>query len=193
MAISAKELERLGIREKPEVVERLILEAMSGLLREMRPMDPEQDLTAAEREALCKGGLSLDGKPLGKGDPILKTAVDYAALVASSLTVGRAAELLGIDESRIRHRIGARTLYGIKFRGGWRLPIFQFRGGDLLPGIEEVLPKVPRDLHPLELLNWFTSPNPDLLLAGEEGSVSPRDWLLGGGDPAITALLAGEI
>ncbi|HEX2924587.1 MAG TPA: DNA-binding protein [Chloroflexota bacterium] len=193
MAISASDLERLGIREKPEVVERLILEAMSGLLCEMRPMDPGQDLTAAEREALCKGGLTLDGRQLGKKDPILRTAVDYSALVASSLTVGLASEMLGVDESRIRHRIAVRTLYGIRFRGGWRLPIFQFHGGDLLPGIEEVLPKVPRDLHPLELLNWFTSPNPELLLPGALEPVSPRDWLLAGGDPKVAARLAGEI
>ncbi len=98
-------------------------------------------------------------------------------MVVTDLSVAQAARKLGIDESRMRHRLSERSLYGIKVRGTCGLPAFQFSADATMPGIEQVLPRVPADLHPVALLNWFTLPKPDLVVGEEETPVSPRDWL----------------
>jgi hypothetical protein len=110
--------------------------------------------------------------------------------------VAQAAGHLGVAESRVRQRLGERTLYGIKRPGGWRLPRFQFttrvteRG--TVPGIERVLPRLAPDLHPLEVVGWLTTPNPDLTVGEEERPVSPLDWLTAGLSPAAVADLAED-
>ena len=74
------------------------------------------------------------------------------------------------------------------------MPAFQFEGGKEVPGIAEVLARVDRSLHPVAVLNWFMVPNPDLYLDEEEAEpVSPRYWLLSGGDSKILAHLAEEL
>ena len=56
-----------------------------------------------------------------------------------------------------------------------------------------MLARVDRSLHPVAVLNWFMVPNPDLYLYEEAGPVSPRYWLLSGGDPEVLAHLAEEL
>jgi hypothetical protein len=106
----------------------------------------------------------------------------YAGLLATSLTSADVAEMLGVDASRVRQRLGAKTLYGVKTEHGWRAPRFQFDGDRLVPGIERVFPRVDPGSHPVAVYRWFTLPNPELEL--QDRSVSPRDWLLSGGSPA---------
>ena len=106
-----------------------------------------------------RGGLTLEAVDLGDRDPVLATAARYSAMVVSGLSVAQVARKLGIDESRVRHRLSERSLYGIKVRGTWVLPAFQFSTDGSVPGIEQVLPRVPGDLHPVALLNWFTLPD----------------------------------
>jgi hypothetical protein len=55
---------------------------------------------------------------------------------------------------------------------------FQFDGEAEVPNIGVVFPRLNPDLHPVAVANWFTLPNPDLVLGGEP--VSPRDWLRSG-------------
>ncbi len=114
-------------------------------------------------------------------------------MVVTDLSVAQAARKLGIDESRVRHRLSERTLFGTKVRGTWVLPAFQFSTDGPVPGIEQVLPHIPADLHPVALLNWFTLPEPDLVVGEEETPVSPRDWLLMGRDPKVAANLAESL
>jgi hypothetical protein len=51
-----------------------------------------------------------------------------------------------------------------------------------------------RPVHPVTILNWFALPNPDLYLDEEEARpVSPRHWLLSGGDAEVLGRLVEEL
>ena len=115
-------------------------------------------------------------------------------LLATARPVAEAARLLGVDPSRVRQRLGERSLYGLKTPRGWRLPAFQFdldQPDRLVPGIGGVLAALPPDLHPVAVYNWLTLPDPDLAWGDEP--VSPLDWLRSGGDPAVVAALAADL
>jgi hypothetical protein len=114
----------------------------------------------------------------------------FTALIASSLSVRDAAARLGVDPSRIRHRVGDRSLYAVKAgpRGSLRLPAFQFVESGPLPGLATVLRALPAGRHPLAVWGFFSTPQPELELAG--AAVPPRDWLSLGGDPDVVARLA---
>jgi hypothetical protein len=113
---------------------------------------------------------------------------DYLALLETSLSVAEVAAMLKVDETRIRHRLRERSLYGLEYDGERRLPRFQFERGLVLPGLREVLAALPEALHPLDLTEWLLSPCPDLEVAG--GAVSPRDWLLRGESVAAVVTVA---
>lgn len=200
MGISTTLLERAGLRVDPEEFDRLVADALAEVI----PLRPSPDSTAelpdAEMAVLAAGGLRFDPPPTGHQQPLVRSAALYAALLGSSLSVAQAAAHLRVAESRVRQRLGERTLYGIKTPGGWRLPRFQMAGGGpaeqdaagrgLVPGIERVLPRLPRDLHPLAVMGWFTMPNPDLTIGQDDEPVSPLDWLNAGLPPAVVADLA---
>ncbi len=60
--------------------------------------------------------------------------------------MAEAARLLGVDPSRVRQRLGERTLYGVKTARGWRLPAFQFdldQPDRLVPGIGALIEQEP--------------------------------------------------
>jgi len=140
-------------------------------------------LSEAERELLARGGFSVAPMAPDEVSPTLRATVDYAKLLEDSFTAAEVAKKLKVNPSRIRQRLAAREIYGIKDRRGWRAPKFQFSGGRLVPYIDEVLPRVPADLHPLAVHRWFTTPSPDLVEAvgevNEEAVVplSPLEWL----------------
>jgi hypothetical protein len=46
-------------------------------------------------------------------------------------------------------------------------------------------------MHPLAVAHWFTSPDPELTLDGV--ALSPRDWLLSGGDPEVVGAIAAAL
>jgi len=106
--------------------------------------------------------------------------------------LAEAAARLGVDASRVRHRLAERTLYGIRGRSGWRLPAFQFADKGIVPGIDRVLPRLPPALDPLGTVNWFLLPHPDLYdpADADEAPVSPLDWLRAGRDPRPVGELA---
>jgi hypothetical protein len=193
VAISAAVFERIGVRVSSEEVERLIVAALEQMLPASAPADPRHELSPEEASALERGGLSLSLVDLGPADPLVRAAADYAALLASSLTVPQAARRLDVDGSRIRQRLAARTLYGIKLPAGWRLPAFQFAGDRPVPGIDRVLPHLPPRAHPLAVASWFRLPNPDLSLDADETPLAPLDWLKSGGDPQRVAALADAL
>ncbi|MHA6799175.1 DNA-binding protein [Bounagaea algeriensis] len=153
--------------------------------------DPAAHFTDDERAALAEAGLDLN--PLGgtEPDPRARTVAEQAVLRDTALSVGQAAERLGVDASRIRHRIGERRLIGWKDRGGWRLPAWQFGDRDVLPELESVLTAMPLDQPALVLANFMTTPQQELELG--ETPVSPREWLLAGGDPRPVAALAAHL
>lgn len=115
------------------------------------------------------------------------TAGAMTALVATSLTVGEAAGLLGVTEGRVRHKIGRGDLYALP-TGRRRLPRWQFTDDGALPGLPTVVRALPEREHPLGVLAFMTTPQPELELDG--GAVTPVEWLRAGGDPTPVARLA---
>jgi hypothetical protein len=154
-------------------------------------VDPAAHFTDSERAALAATGLDLS--PLGdtEVDPRARTVAEQTVLRDTALSVGQAAARIGVDTSRVRHRIGERRLIGWKDRGGWRLPAWQFTDSDALPGLDVVLAWMPADQPALVLANLMTTPQEDLEI--HDRPVSPREWLLAGGDPHRVAELAAAI
>lgn len=144
------------------------------------------------RDVLEQSGLRFDTADLEDGnDPLTRTKAKYEALLDDSLSPLEASEVLGVSVDEIIQRLEDRSLYGIPVRGGWRIPDFQFEDGRLLPGIEEVLPLLHEELHPIAIRNWLANPNPDLLVGKEV--VSPRQWLLSGRDVTVVSRLAIDL
>jgi hypothetical protein len=190
MATVHEVLTRAGVRVDEAEFARLVDEA----LREIGPAvdDPTEALTADETAALTSVGADLRRRRRTETDPRADAAASTAAVLADTLSVTEVAARLGIDTSRVRHRLAARTLLGIRRTGGWRLPSWQF-GVDGLPlsGLQRVLRALPADMPPLVVARFFAVPQPELTLAGDP--VSVRDWLAAGGDPAVPAALAGSL
>jgi excisionase family DNA binding protein len=63
---------------------------------------------------------------LGARSPLALTAADYAAVLATTLTVPELARRLGVDQGWVRRRIARHTLIAVKDGAAWRLPLFQF-------------------------------------------------------------------
>ena len=196
MPLDADRFLRAGLTAAPAEIERLVEEAIERALPLRPPVDARDELGEDELRFLEEAGVDLaDLAPRDRGvrSPLALTAADYAALLTTALTVADLAARLGVDESRIRQRLARHTLYGIKDGKSWRIPLFQLddAGQALVPGLYRVAPYW-GDAHPVEVVRWFTLPHVDL--AGlDEQSVSPRRWLLTGGDPGVVAALAEEL
>jgi hypothetical protein len=52
---------------------------------------------------------------------------------------------------------------------------------------------LPKDLHPIGVYHWFTTPNPDLAPENLGRALSPREWLLTGHSPIVVAELASDL
>lgn len=153
--------------------------------------DPAHFFSAGQRQALSDVGLDLSPHHEDEPDYRARSVAARAVLAESALTVGAAANLLNIDPSRVRHRLAARRLTGWKDQGGWRLPAWQFTEDGVLPSLDAVLAAVPEDEPALVVAAFMTSPQDDLVIAGD--AVTPRQWLLAGGDPRPVAALASTL
>jgi hypothetical protein len=148
-------------------------------------------LTMGEMDALESVGLSTAPWTVGpKGDPLMRSIADYMALLETSLTTAEAARYLKVDVSRIRQRLRERSLFGIDYDGERRLPRFQFERKQVLPGLRDVISALPEALNPLDVAEWFLSPNPDLELEKFDAPLSPREWLLKGESVDAVVMLA---
>lgn len=137
---------------------------------------------------LARGSAGLAISPQTTASVIGRTAALWADLMQTSITTAAAAQLLGVQESRVRQRLADHTLYGFKHDGVWRLPRMQFDDNGAIPGIATVFPCLPREINPLAVSAWFTQPTMELIQHSQP--VSPRDWLRGGEDPSAVADLA---
>lgn len=167
--------------------------ALEDMHRTLFPLDPAADLSEEETAVLRRGGFEMKPSPTAPSNMLARTAAEYAALLETSLAAGEVAQRLGVDPSRVRQLLTARKIYGIQIKGAWKIPAFQFEGGRLLPGLEEVVPALPIGLHPVGAYRWFTMPNPDLVPDGMEQELSPRGWLLAGYSSKAVADLAADL
>jgi hypothetical protein len=171
---------------------------VEGDLLQLRFLHPlfegeSSTLTAAEEGALARGGV----EPVSEEDVAVvqaRAASAYEELREGSLTVDEAAARLQVNTSRVRQRLGERSLFGLKDGNTWLLPAFQFRPKGLVPGVGVVVRRMPPDISPLAAAQWFTSPNPDLCTRDEnERPLTPLQWLLGGNSPEAAAELAAAL
>jgi hypothetical protein len=176
-------LTRAGLRVEADEFVSLVEDAS----RRLAPLDPRPAdyFSADQRAALKSVGLDLSPQRVGEKDVRARTVALQAVLRDTALTVAGAADRIGVDTSRIRHRLSAGQLVGWKDRGGWRLPVWQFTDDDALPGLATVLAAVPADQPALVVAAFMTTPQN---LLGDP-PVTPRDWLLAGGAPERVAAL----
>jgi hypothetical protein len=152
------------------------------------------DFSVAEAEALRSVGAYKDEASLRvENDPLIKSQAQYMALLEDSLSAAEAAKLLRVDVSRVRQRLRERSLFGIEYEGSWRLPRFQFERRLVIPRLAQVLKSLPPDLFPLDIVDWFVLPDPDLQLDSDAAPLSPREWLLTGRPIEAVVTLAREL
>ncbi len=189
-------LKDLGIGVTEERFLSLVRAAFSAAAGESSVANRWLELPSGE-EAVLDSGHFLEKRPVTEQQsPMFQGALSYAAIVASALDTTRAAKLLGVDPSRIRQRLTEKrpTLYGIKSRGEWVLPRFQFHGKRQVSGIVEVIQALPTDLSPVSVVSWFNTQNPDLVTGPDEDqTLSPLDWLKSGNDPQPVIELAEQL
>lgn len=150
-----------------------------------------RELTAAEAEVARSGGLVLEEQD--GPDPLAQMAVEYAAILSTSMTTRQAAERLQLHVTRIRQMLKDRSLYGIYLDGVWHIPVFQFEedAPRLIPNITRVNAALDPEDHPVGVLRWYTSPDPELVVGSK--AVSPLTWLKVGNPVESVVELAGEI
>jgi hypothetical protein len=176
-------LARAGLRVEADEFMSLVEDAS----RRLAPVDPRPGdyFSADQHDVLESVGLDLSPQRAGERDVRARTVALQAVLRDTALTVAGAAERIGVDSSRVRHRLAAGQLVGWKDRGGWRLPVWQFTDDDVLPGLATVLAAVPADQPALVVAAFMTTPQEAL----GDPPATPRDWLLAGGPPARVASL----
>jgi hypothetical protein len=189
-------LVRAGLHVAVAELEALFQSAIETALPPYQAVDARQNLSTGELSFLHEAGVDLtEFAPLDPGvvAPELHTAALSAGLLATSLSVTQVASRLSVDASRIRQRLANHSLYGLRKGGAWRLPQFQFTddGSQVVPGFGDIAPTL-CGLFPVDVATWFTTPHVDLVDA-EDTPLSPRDWLLGGGDSAALLPLIEEL
>lgn len=187
----ARALKASGRNQEVTLVWHAILDRLEQTVPAGGALSDTSELSAAEAAALERGSSGLDVSSQTSALALARTTTAWADLLADSANVTDVARRLGVQESRVRQRLADRSLYGFKHDGIWHIPNVQFYEGRLLPGIGDVAPRLSPTLHPLAVASWFVTPTPDLALHGR--AASPRDWLLGGGDPADVAALAADL
>jgi hypothetical protein len=114
----------------------------------------------------------------------LEAAGHTARLLSTAYSAGEVADLLGVSDSRVRQRRADRTLWAIEDAGGWVFPALQFEDVDgrrrQIRHLDQVLPAIPTDIHPLAVARLLSSSQPDLVV--DAHPVSPLQWLRDGGD-----------
>ncbi|TJY57150.1 DNA-binding protein [Sinimarinibacterium sp. CAU 1509] len=158
--------------------------------RQPPSLDLASGVSATERSALAAVGMLPDAKTQADAEAARAEALHvFFHIFQQALTTREAAEMMGVDQSRIRQRVRERSLLALSADGETRLPQQQFQDNAPIPGLRTVLQALPDGYDPLEVLSWLATPTPDLLGA-DETPVSPREYLLKTGDEHAVAAIA---
>lgn len=174
------------------------LETFASFLTATEPVvqaEPERELAEAENRLLDEGGFPVS-RPESQSSPgveVSALAGSYARMCAQALTTKEVAELLQVQPSRIRQRLGERSLFGIEKEDHWVLPRFQFENGQAVPGIGKVLRILDKALHPVTVERFFATPQPELYAEEVGRDLTPGEWLRAGYDPAPVVQLARDL
>jgi hypothetical protein len=101
--------------------------------------------------------------------------------VSGSVSIKEAATILGVDRSRVSRRITGKALWAFDLQGSRRIPRWQFLGDELLPGLDVIVPAIPRGTTPTILDALMHTPQTDF------DDRTPIEHLAAGGDPALVA------
>ncbi len=158
-------------------------------------------LTAEQARLLDNAGFGEDHEAYAE---IAADVIEgMAQLYCTSHTAADVAKGLGVNDSRIRQRRLARTLWAIDDGGTWVYPATQFELVDAargrtaalkqVRGLDQVLPHLlPLNLHPMAVARFLLTPQPELRIDGQPSSV--RTWLLHGESiqPVVDLIEIGE-
>lgn len=164
-----------------------VLEALAEVLP--RRHDVVDDLSAGDRAYLDE----FAGLEPASDEEVARLLARRAALatseVAQALDRGQVGERLGVSPSRVSHRHAAGGLFAFRVGPAKTLyPDWQFTADGTIPGLPQVVEALPGGV-PAALVRRFMTEPDDALEIGEE-VVSPRAWLLQGGDVARVVALA---
>jgi len=107
--------------------------------------------------------------------------------LSRSMSIKEAAVLLQIDRSRVSRRITGKALWAFDINGNRRIPRWQFLGRQLVPGLDVIVPAIPRDATPSAVEAFMKTPQPDF------GDRTPIEYLAAGGDPTLIAGFISDI
>jgi hypothetical protein len=157
-------------------------------LRTMPAIRPRAaELTTEEVMLLDEAGFTED--PTAYARAAAAVLIQDSLLLNTALTTGEVTSALQVNESRVRQRRLARTLWAVEDNGDWVFPVLQFvsdphtgRPGKQIRGLDRVFAALPPDLHPVAVAGFLRTPQPDLMLHGRP--MATLDWLRSGGDVA---------
>lgn len=113
----------------------------------------------------------------GRAEVAARTLSD---MICSAFTLRQAAQALGAEPDDVTDRIADQTLWAFAISGRPYLPRWQFLDdGHLLPGLDVIVPAIPRGLHPLEVEGFMKRVRIDF------DDMSPVEWLAAHRDPTI--------
>jgi hypothetical protein len=141
-------------------------------------------LTAQEARLLDDAGFVED--PDAYAEIAADAIAHMARLYSTAYAAAEVRDGLGVNESRVRQRRAAHTLWAIDDDGTWVYPAVQFdivaAGPDkpfklkLVRGLDQVLPHLlTKDLHPTAIAGFLMTPQPELRIANQPKTV--RQWL----------------
>src|SRR3546814_270131 len=122
-----EELAALRLQTDAEAFLWLVLEVLVSQ-RKRLAQEVTRPLSAAEKKAYSAGGFDLRERSHERAGPLVQTMAEYAAMITDALSIREAARLLAVHPATIQRRLHRRSLYGIRLRGRWLLPRFQFEG-----------------------------------------------------------------
>jgi nuclear transport factor 2 (NTF2) superfamily protein len=165
---------------------RLRREDMLAALKTMPTIRPwAAELSPAEARLLDDAGFTED--PDAYAQVAADTVARMAVLINTAYSARDVAAALNVNESRVRQRRLARTLWAINDNGAWVFPALQFetdpqtgRPYKQIRGLDRVFAALSPTLHPLAVAGFLRTPHTDLALQGRP--VHPLEWLQSGGD-----------
>lgn len=102
--------------------------------------------------------------------------------IGESLSIADAASALGVDRTRVSHRLRDGSLWSFTLGRQRRIPRWQILpDGRVLPGLAAVVAAIPAGIHPSTVAALMGTAQPEL------EDQTPVAYLAGGGDPTLVA------